>query len=55
MPIEGPMVFEDREVADDGGCYVTIFAGPMAQLRARAYGDALTVGVFRIIEATAAR
>ena len=44
-------VFEDREhagdwrveyVDDDGGCYVTIFSGPMAQARARAYGNALT-------------
>ena len=43
-------VFEDREHAgawrveyfdDDGGCYVTVFAGPEAERRARAYFDAL--------------
>ena len=46
-----PQVFEDRIVSgqwrveyfdDDGGCYVTIFAGPAAEQRARDYGDALT-------------
>jgi len=26
---------------DDGGCYVTIFSGPMAELRARGYYQAL--------------
>ena len=44
-------VFEDREskadwrveyVDDDGGCYVTIFAGPFAEKRAREYAEALT-------------
>ena len=44
-------VFENRTVPgqwrveyfdDDGGCYVTIFAGPAAEQRARDYGDALT-------------
>jgi len=28
-------------VDDDGGCYVTIFAGPFAEKRARDYADAL--------------
>jgi hypothetical protein len=46
-------VFEDREKAgqwrveffdSDGGCYVTIFSGPNAELRARSYGQALRVG-----------
>lgn len=26
---------------DDGGCYVTIFAGPLADKRAREYAEAL--------------
>ena len=43
-------VFEDRDEAgewrvkyvdEDGGCYVTIFAGPIAEPRARAYFRAL--------------
>ena len=43
-------VFADRQglpewrveyVDDDGGCYVTIFAGPFAEKRAREYADAL--------------
>jgi hypothetical protein len=43
-------VFEDKKQPgdwrveyfdDDGGCYVTIFCGPMAQARARAYHGAL--------------
>jgi hypothetical protein len=47
------MVFADREHADawrveytdyDGGCYVTIFAGPAAERRARAYFAALRAG-----------
>jgi hypothetical protein len=32
---------------DDGGCYVTIFAGPMAQARARAYYGALKNACWR--------
>jgi hypothetical protein len=52
MPIESEIkVFEDRIAAgewrveyfdDDGGCYVTIFAGPAAERRARNYRDALS-------------
>ena len=43
-------VFGDRQglpewrveyVDDDGGCYVTIFAGPFAEKRAREYAEAL--------------
>jgi hypothetical protein len=43
--------FEDRKSKgdcrveyfdDDGGCYVTIFAGPFAEKRARDYAAALT-------------
>ena len=43
-------VFEDRDSKsdwraeyfdDDGGCYVTIFAGPFAEKRAREYAEAL--------------
>ena len=54
MPIESKIkVFEDRIVSgqwrveyfdDDCGCYVTIFAGPAAERRARDYGDVLTTG-----------
>jgi hypothetical protein len=29
---------------DDGGCYVTIFAGPLREERARNYADALKAG-----------
>ena len=48
--------FEDRREAgewrveyfdDDGGCYVTIFAGPEAEMRARDYADALKAGVLK--------
>jgi len=35
----------------DGGCYVTIFAGPEAEQRARDYGAALTDGRLKRIEA----
>jgi hypothetical protein len=54
------MVFEDRDEAgewrveyfdDDGGCYVTIFAGPEAERRARDYADALRAGVLRLVTA----
>jgi hypothetical protein len=34
---------------DDGGCYVTIFAGPGAELRAREYYDALQSGKLNAI------
>ena len=46
-------VFEDRGVSgqwrveyvdEDGGCYVTIFAGPAAEHRAREYQQALVTG-----------
>lgn len=49
----GVTMFPDRENSgewrveytdDDGGCYVTIFAGPAAEPRARAYFAALRVG-----------
>jgi hypothetical protein len=36
---------------DDGGCYVTIFAGPAAEQRARAYFDALKAGTLKIVRA----
>jgi hypothetical protein len=51
-------VFEDRREAgdwrveyfdDDGGCYVTVFAGPEAERRAREYADALKAGVLKPI------
>jgi hypothetical protein len=38
---------------DDGGCYVTVFAGPEAEQRARAYFVGLKIGQLRTIrEAT---
>ena len=59
MPIESDtLVFEDRDQAgewrveyfdEDGGCYVTIFAGPGAEKRARDYGDALKAGVLKLV------
>jgi hypothetical protein len=59
MPIESDtLVFEDRDQAgewrveyfdEDGGCYVTIFAGPAAERRARDYADALKAGVLRLV------
>jgi hypothetical protein len=52
MPIESEIkAFEDRLVSgqwrveyfdDEGGCYVTVFAGPAAQQRATDYRDALS-------------
>jgi hypothetical protein len=55
MPTESDIsVFEDRKERgewrveyfdDDGGCYVTLFAGPGAQRRAQDYADALRAGV----------
>jgi hypothetical protein len=57
MPIESDiMVFEDHEKEGewrvdyfdgDGSCYVTIFLGPDAEQRARAYGDALKAGTLK--------
>jgi hypothetical protein len=52
------MVFEDHieegewhveYFDDDGGCYVTIFAGPAAEKRARAYHNALTAGTLETV------
>jgi hypothetical protein len=49
-------VFEDRREAgdwrveyfdDDGGCSVTMFAGPEAERRARDYADAFKAGVLK--------
>jgi hypothetical protein len=34
---------------DDGGCYVTIFAGPACERRARDYFGALKTGAVKII------
>jgi hypothetical protein len=34
---------------DDGGCYVTIFAGPGAEVRAREYYDAIQSGTLKAI------
>jgi hypothetical protein len=51
-------VFEDREgrsewrveyLDDDGGCYVAIFSGPAAEMRARDYQAALVAGRVRPI------
>jgi hypothetical protein len=54
MPTEAEiLVLEDRAqpgqwrveyIDEDGGCYVTIFAGPAAQQRAHDYGEALKAG-----------
>ena len=53
-------VVEDREQPGDwrveyfdhdGGCYVTIFAGPEAKRRARQYYDALKGGALKTITA----
>jgi hypothetical protein len=51
MPLDGEIrVLQGREESGlwrveycdgDGGCYVTIFAGPAAELRAREYYEAL--------------
>ena len=61
MPIESEIkVFEDRIVSgqlrveyfdDDGGCYVTVFAGPKAEQRARDYFHALKFGRLRTVRA----
>jgi hypothetical protein len=51
-------VFEDRREPgdwhveyfdDDGGCFVTVFAGPEAERRARDYADALKAGVLKLV------
>lgn len=34
---------------DDGSCFVTIFSGPQAQARARAYYAALETGKIKLI------
>jgi hypothetical protein len=34
---------------DDGACYVTVFAGPKAERRARDYFDALKFGRLRTV------
>jgi hypothetical protein len=36
---------------DDGGCYVTLFAGPKAEKRARDYFEALKFGRLRAVRA----
>jgi hypothetical protein len=36
---------------DDGGCYVTIFAGEAAERRARAYFAALKSGALQVVRA----
>ena len=36
---------------DDGACYVTVFAGPQAERRARDYFEALKFGRLRTIRA----
>ena len=33
----------------DGGCYVTVFDGPMAEQRARDYFDALKAGQLKVL------
>jgi len=40
---------------DDGGCYVTIFSGPAAEARAKAYWTALQLGELDIIAAATQR
>jgi hypothetical protein len=57
MPVESElMLFEDKTEEDewrveyyddDGGCYVTIFAGPGAEQRARDYHAALKDGTLK--------
>ena len=53
-------IIEDRDDAaqwrveyfdDDGGCYVTVFAGPKAEQRARDYFHALKFGRLRTVRA----
>jgi hypothetical protein len=52
-------VFEDREEQGewrveyfdvDGGCYLTVFAGPGAERRARDYGAALKAGILKLVK-----
>jgi hypothetical protein len=40
---------------DDGGCYVTIFSGPAAEARAKAYWTALQLGELDIFAAAKQR
>ena len=58
--MKGLSLFEDRDPErkgdwrveyfdDDGGGYVTIFAGPQAEARARAYHAALVTGALKVI------
>ena len=58
MPESSISVFGDRDQTgewrveyfdDDGGCYVTLFAGPEAERRARDYADALRAGVVKLV------
>jgi len=63
MRTDQVLVFEDKaETGDwrveyfdtDGGCYVTIFAGPEAEARARAYHAALLAGTLKVVSAVVA-
>jgi hypothetical protein len=56
MPEPDIKLFEDRSGSaewrveyfdEDGGCYVTIFAGPEAAQRAQDYSTALKAGTLR--------
>jgi hypothetical protein len=59
MPVESDvMLFKDKAEKrqwrveyydDDGGCYVTIFAGPGAERRARDYQTALKKGALPVV------
>jgi hypothetical protein len=40
---------------DDGGCYLTIFAGPQAEPRARDYFEALKNGRIKTVRASPAQ
>jgi hypothetical protein len=53
-----PRLLEDRDhngewrveyEDDDGGCYVTVFAGPAAEQRASGYFNALKTGTLQAI------
>jgi hypothetical protein len=52
-------VFEDGEEKGewrveyfdvDGACYLTVFAGPGAEKRARDYGEALKTGILKLVK-----
>jgi hypothetical protein len=58
MPESSISVFGDRDQTgewrveyfdDDGGCYVTLFAGPEAESRALDYGEALKARVLELV------